>query len=94
MYKIYKQITFIKFIILFLQKIKPFSCFWVCFISYYFAPIQNKKTALSYLICKKPVFSLNPGKMLKNSYKINQSQYRVINTCSDYMLHRKNTNDL
>ena len=46
------------------------------------------KTALSYLICKKPVFLFIRGKMSKNSYKINQSQYQVIN--SDYM----NTNDL
>ena len=51
--------------------------------------IHNKKTALSYLICKKNIFSLSPKKA-QNLYKINQ--YHVID--SDNILQMKNTNDL
>ena len=57
-----------------------------------FASIHNKNTALSYLIGKKFGFSLSPEKQQKNSYKINQSQFHVIN--SNNMPQMRKTNDL
>ena len=50
---------------------------------------SKQKTVLFNLICKKNVF-LFLWKNSKNSYKINQSQYHVIN--SDNMLQKRNTN--
>ena len=55
--------------------------------------IHNKKMALSYLTCKKNIFSLSPNNSKKKKIcKINQCQYDVINC--DNMLQMRNTDDL